>query len=172
MTVPTPAVPSPPEPPRFARKIMLYPFQMVGFAAMFLFPVLALLGVFGRTTQSTMQALDAVELTVTYSSRAHLHKHEMLNISVRNRSRESLSVVNVALERALLDNYTKLSFTPAPYEINREAYEVLLRDIPPGGTQMITVSHEGRISGAHSGLITATVGADSLSVPVDVFIFP
>jgi hypothetical protein len=150
----------------------LYAFQVIGFAAMFLFPVLALLGVFGRTTQSTMQSVDDVELTVTYSSRAHLHKHEMLNISVRNRSSDTLPIVTVALERAFLDNYTKLSFTPAPYEINGEAYEVMLLDIPPGGTQMITVSHEGRISGAHSGLITATVGSGSLSVPVDVFIFP
>lgn len=158
--------------PKFERKIRIYPFQAVGFAAVFLVPVLALAGVFGSTTQMTSQTLDNVELTVTYSSRAHVRKYETLNISVRNRSREVMPVVNVSLDRAFLNNYTNLSFTPAPHEINSEAYEVQLHDIPPGGIQIITLSHEGQVSGAHSGTVTATVGDGSVSVPVDVFIFP
>ena len=91
---------------------------------------------------------------------------------MQNTSDQAIPVLTVSIEKAFLDNYSDISFTPDVDAITDEAYIIRLEDVPPGEARIVTYDSKGKIAGQHHGTVTATTGEASTSVTLDIFIFP
>lgn len=165
-------VPQPPQPPDFDRKLHFYPYQLIGLPILFLIPLLALFGVFGETSTTVEQVGSGITLEVEYSNRVHFQGLDGTEIRVQNTSDQAIPVLTVSIEKAFLDNYSDISFTPDVDAITDEAYIIRLEDVQPGEARIVTYDSKGKIAGQHHGTVTATTGEASTSVTLDIFIFP
>ena len=166
------AVPQPPQPPKFERKLHFYPFQLIGIPILFVIPILALLGVFGETSTTIQQAENGLELEVHYSNRVLFQGLDGTEIHVENTSNQTISNLTIQIEKSFLDNYSDLSFTPEVDEITEQAYVIELLDVQPGETRIVAYDSRGKIVGSHQGRITASTATSSVAVSLDVWIIP
>lgn len=164
---------TPPGPPEVRRSFALYSFQVIGLPLLILFPVLALLGVFGETFDQVQAASDALEMTVDYPSRYRYKMINDLQVSVRNNSDQTLQTLTVSFSSDYIDRFSTVTFTPDVSRVTGDIYEVELTEVAPGETQVIRVEIQGEQYGQHTGHITAAAdGLAPVEVQVATFIFP
>jgi hypothetical protein len=165
-------VPQPPQPPKFERKLKFYPYQLIGIPLLFLIPILALLGLFGETSTSIQSADSGIEINVHYPNRIHFQGLDGTEIAIRNTTENVIPLVTVSVEKAFLDAYSDVTFTPDVDRITEEVYMIDLTDIPSGETRYITIDSRGKIAGSHRGFVTASADDIGPSVTLETFIFP
>jgi hypothetical protein len=164
--------PQPPQPPEFDRKLQFYPFHLLGIALLILVPVLALLGVFGETSAVVQGASNGIELEVHYSNRIHFQGLDGTEIRIRNTTGNVISSLTVAIDKAFLDNFSDLAFTPEVTQITEAAYLVELSEVQPGETRIVTYDSRGKIAGSHLGNVTVVSADNGPTVVLETLIIP
>lgn len=138
-----------------------------------LIPLLALLGVFGETFTTLQTANDTFDVQVTYATRYRYKMMNPLEVSVRNLSPASFSVVDVRFAKEYIDQFSEVTFTPQVEQITSDFYLVEIRNLQPGETRVVHVSLQGERYWRHEGhTIIAAEGAEPLAVTVATWIFP
>lgn len=162
----------PPQPDEQTRRIHFYGYQGMGLCVLFLIPILALLGVFGETSTTLYAAEGDLELTVQYSNRILFQGLDGTEIAIHNNGDQRLERVTLSIDKAYLDAYSDISFSPDVTRITGDAYIIELLNVQPGQTQVVTMDSRGKLVGSHQGMIDVTAGAQSVSLMLDVFIIP
>jgi hypothetical protein len=163
----------PPEAPEFDRRVELNWTQLIGVPLIMLLPVLALLGLFGQTFDTAVQANDELELHVRYATR---FRHGMVNpveVTVRNLSAQTVENVRVEFDDAYLGRFIRVTFKPEVARISQEAYTVALGPIAPGESRRVVVTVEADEYGRHHGRVTAAgENGPAVVVSLTTTIFP
>jgi hypothetical protein len=163
----------PPQPPPFPRKIQLHRVQLIGMPLLMLIPLLALFGVFGETFATVEEANATLAVEVTYATRYRYKLANPLEVSVHNRSADRLSVVEVRLTKAYIDQFSGVSFTPQPEAITDEFYIIELHDLAPTETRVVSVTLQGEEYWRHTGrVVVSTTGTQPVTLPLVTWIFP
>jgi hypothetical protein len=163
----------PPQPPTVARRLQFHHLQLIGIPLLLLVPVLALFSVFGETVSSTVAASPELELHVEYPTRFRYKMIDTVMVSFTNVSARTLSSVQVEFERAYVEKFSTVAFTPSVKHVTDAAYIVEVNELLPGETRIISVTIQAEKFGRHAGSITATYdNAERLQVSIDTFAFP
>jgi hypothetical protein len=165
-------IPEPSQPPEFERKLKFYPFQLISFPLLFIIPILALFGVFGETSTVIQSEANGIELEIHYANQVLFQGLDGTEIHVRNASDTVMSTLTISIEKAFLDNYSDIAFTPDVEVINDLVYILELSDVQPGETRIVTYDSRGKIIGAHRGTVTASYEGAGPSVVIETFIIP
>jgi hypothetical protein len=178
MSTPSRDVPQPPQPPKFERKLHFYPFQLIGIPILFLIPILALFGVFGKTSTSVENSGSGLSLHVDYANRVLYQDTDGTEIRVQNTSDQPYPMLTVAIEKQFLDNYSDISFMPEIDEITNDAYFIRFEDVQPGETHIVKFDSKGKVAGQHRGMIIVNAGGEdepviaSSAVTLETLIIP
>ncbi len=165
--------PEPPQPPEIQRKVQFSRTQLIGVPLLMLLPILALFGVFDDSLHTATEQSPGVELMVEYPTRTRYKAPQSLEVSVRNTSAEALDDVTVTFDRAYIDAFEDVTFTPDVSEISDQVYQVQLDDVPPGDMRRITVDLKPRSYGTQRGTIAvSSTNSGEPQVAVDTFVFP
>jgi hypothetical protein len=155
----------PPDPPEMQRKFKLYPYQYLAIPVLFLIPLLALLGIFGSTTERVHASSEDLDLNVEYTTRDRYRVRNKLNVEVQNNTGESIDTLNIHFGRSYIDRFVDIAFTPDVEDITDTAYIVALEDVQPGEIRIITINLVAEGYGPFSGTVRAV--AEGI-VPVEV----
>jgi len=147
---------SPPKAPEFNPRLKQYTYQWIGIPILFLIPILALLNVFGVSTDTERTSSEIVDVTVHYPTRFRYKQINTIDAAITNTSDSTLASILVQFERPYIDRFSDVSFTPDVQTITEQYYEVELTDIPSGETRHINVIIQAEDYGRHSGVITIT----------------
>lgn len=161
-------VPQPPAPPRTRPRLRVPLPNLLGIAAFATVPVLALLGVLGRTTGAAGAAGETIALHVTFPTRMRYGTGDSIGVEVRNISGGTLDLVTVRFDRGYISGFSNVRFTPQPIR----AYEVALRNMGPGETRLVSAEIEAEAYWSRSGAVTAAGGGESVTVPVRTLTYP
>ena len=158
------------QPPSKPRHLTFHRFQWIALPLMLLIPVLALLGVFGESSDQVRDETGELSLYVDYPTRYRYKQINTVEVFVRNRTPETIDTVLVALDASYAERFSTLMFIPAA----TEPFEVELLDVAPQETRRVWVEIQGEHYGRHRGDLKAyRPGAvDTARVSLSTFIFP
>ena len=166
-------VSQPPQPPEVARKLQFHVLQVVGIPLMMLIPILAIFGFFGETVHEVKESSQNLEMHVKFPTRFRYKMIDSLNVSIRNTSNQPIPTVLVTFDRAYVENFSTVTFTPSVKHVTETAYIVELTDLQPGQAQIVSLSIQAEKYGDHEGVITAkSDGSEELQARVTTFTFP
>jgi hypothetical protein len=158
----------PPRPPTTRTRLALTRKQYLGLPLLATIPVLALFGVFGERRADASSASHVLEMRVRYPSRFRYRQIESLDVTVRNISGRTLDTVSVSIDTAYITRFSNVRIEPAP----REPFVVVLIHLRPMESRLVTAELWGAQYGSHSGRISASAQADTVSTLVNTFVFP
>jgi len=158
----------PPAPPPVGRSLQLNWPQLIGFPALALIPLLAILGVFGEHWATAVAEGGPVRMHVEFPARLRAKLTKPMTVSIENRSAETLAKVEVEFDSAYVERFAAIDFTPPPHD----AYVVFLTDVKPGEHRRVHVEFEGDQVGKHAGRVVARAGGDSAVAVVHTIVFP
>ena len=166
-------VSQPPQPPQVARKLRFHVLQLVGMPLMMLIPVLALFGVFGETVHEVTESSQELEMHVRFPARFRYKMIDSVTVSLRNTSDQPIKTVHIAFDRAYVESFSTVTFTPSVEQITETVYIVELTDLQPGQVQIASLSIQAEKYGNHQGAITATQDGDpGLQAHITTLTFP
>src|SRR5690606_14556403 len=172
MTNASTATLEPPEAPELQRKVAFYHYQVIGLAFL-LVPILALLGMFDKSTTHIRTESDELSMEVSYATR---HRYKMITdliVSIQNRSDQTIPLVTVKLSRDYVDQSSIVTFTPATVRITDSDYEVEIRDVAAGTSQIVRAELRGEHYGEHKGWVNAAAaGLEAVALELTTFIYP
>jgi hypothetical protein len=151
----------------------LYPHQMIGIPILLLIPFLAVLGLFGISTEQKYEATDNVAVTVEYPTRFRYKQTNAIQVSITNQTSSTLNEVLVQVDRSYIDQFSDVVFTPQVSRITDDFYEVNLTNIAANDTQYVHVAIQAQQAGIHKGniVVQPSVG-DSVEVNLQTWAFP
>ncbi len=165
--------PQPPQSPDFKREFRLYPYQWITIPLLFIVPILAIFGLFDANIVDVRASGDNVELRVEYSTRYRYYMDVPAYVFVTNTSDAALPVITVRFDRAFVDNFIEIQFTPDTNAVTERWYEVDLEDVQAGETRMIRVDLQADDYGTQRGTVAVAVGETAVAdVQLDSFIYP
>lgn len=168
-----PPYPEPPKPPEFKPQFKLYPYQYIGIPFIFLIPILALLGVFGETMRETDAASADLALHIEYPERSRYRLRNSLEVAITNETDSAIGELRVRFEKPLIDAFADVAFSQEPEAITDEYYEVVLEDVQPNETRVVSLNLQADSYFTHEGEITASAdGIEPISETITVFVFP
>lgn len=159
---------TPPPAPEMRRGIRLYPHQWVGIPILALLPLLALLGVFGKTRDARTSTGPVLEIRAEYPARMRYKMLDDVAVRVGNRSGAPLDSVTVHFEESHLAGFSNVTFTPQASEV----YRVTLGRLDPGEERAVAVEVQAERYGRWTGAIVAATGNDTAAVEVSTLVFP
>lgn len=163
----------PPQPPPVDRKLQFYLLQAVGIPLMMLIPILALLGVFGEMVHEVTTSNSELEMHVKFPTRFRYKMIDSVTVSLRNNSNQAFKTVHVSFDRAYIESFSTVTFTPSVKHVTGTTYVVELTDLQPGETRLILVSIQAEIYGNHQGTINVNPDSDNgLQASINTFTFP
>jgi hypothetical protein len=163
----------PPSPPEIKRRVQFHRLQMVGVPLLMLISILALAGVFGEDSYSVNDSNSQLLIEVEYPTRFRYKMINPIRVSVKNVSTQPLATVQVNFDRAYIDSFSGVSFTPDVALITDAVYVLELTDLQPQETQMLTVEIQANKYWRQRGAVTAVPENDeSVTVSLDTFVFP
>lgn len=163
-------LPAPLQAPDAPRHVLLHGYQWVGIPLLFLVPVLALVGVFGETSEHVEAVGGGLRLEVAYADRYRYKQINPVEAWVENRSGARLDTVVVAFDEAYARQFSTLMFIPSPVE----PFEVELYDLAPGERRLVWAELQAERYGRHTGALRAYVPGrrDTAAVVLSTLVFP
>ena len=163
----------PPQPPQIERKLKLYPTQLIGIPLLILVPVLALLGMFGKTHHEVAASSSQLEIRVEYPTRFRYKMIDAVTVSLTNLSPQPINTLAISFDRSYVEGFSTVTFTPATEQITETVYLVELTDLQPGETRVVSVAIQAERYGLHEGAITVIPESEEeLRVLIETFTFP
>lgn len=163
----------PPQPPEVDRKLQFHLLQRVGIPLMILIPVLALFGIFGETVDEVTVSNLYLEMHVKFPTRFRYKMIDSITVSLHNTSDRPLKTVKVTFDRAYLQGFSTVAFTPSVEHVTEAVYTVELTDLQPGEIRVISVSIQAEKYGNHQGDIVAEPdNSDGVQASINTFTFP
>ncbi|HEY5062031.1 MAG TPA: hypothetical protein VII52_10875 [Gemmatimonadaceae bacterium] len=160
--------PRPADPPTVERRVVLTAKQRIGVPLIAAVPLLALLGLFGESSNTASVRSASLEVRASYPTRFRYRQIQALRVDVRNISRVTLDTVMVSVDTAYVSRFSSVRFDPAP----TAAYVVPLTHLRPGEHGLVSAELWGEQYGRHRGRITVTAPGDSVAISISTFVFP
>src|SRR5688500_17060478 len=113
-----------PRPPDIERRVILKPLQWLFLGVLLLIPLLALFGVFGPRVATVAACGDGIEVRVQYPSVLRYRLIETLAVEVKNARHVPFERLTVRIDRAFLEHFSEVLFTPEPTRVTDRAYEI------------------------------------------------
>lgn len=166
-------IPQPPQPPDVEKRLYLKPLQWIGIPLMMLLPILAVVGVFGYSSDQQQAASDELLVNVEYVTRFRYKMIGQVTVKVENLTAAAMPTVTVSFDAGYIDPFSNVTFNPSLQEMTADAYIVELSELAPGETQTVEVELQAEESLRHEGMIAvAAPGAEPVSVEVTTWVFP
>lgn len=166
-------IPQPPDPPSVERHLHFHPVQAIGVPLILLIPVLALFGVFGEGITSARASQGPIEASIEYPSKMRYKTIDVVDLVITNTSQQTVAGTTVTVDRAYLDGFTSVSFTPDVKTITGEEYVVEVGEIPAGESRVVSIDIQAERYGGYDGdLSIATDGAPLLVFELSTFNYP
>ncbi len=158
----------PPSPPDYPRRLRLYTWQWIGLPCIILVPVLALCGVFDKTSSTVLDSSNGLSLQVQYVSHLRYKENNTIRITVTNTTDTTLNNVVIQCDSSYFTSYEKPVVTPPAHR----PCSIEIDSLPPGEQRLIQI--EGKIDARWNvyGRITAATGTISTAVNIHTFVFP
>ena len=164
--------PQPPSPPDVARKFAPLPYQLVGVGVLFTIVLLALFGVFGVVRAHAAADAGSLHVEVEYPERFRYKTIGPVDVRVHNGGETTLDTVVVRFDRAYVDAFSTVTFTPSADTVTDEAYEVTLRDVRPGTTRLVSAEIQAESYWRHEGFVEAVAGGATARAELATLVFP
>ncbi len=158
----------PPSAPEIPPKVRLDRSAKLGLPFLFLLPALAMVGVFGPTTEVAHGRSGAATWSVEYPARLRFRNSDRLIVRVANPGRSPLAQVRVAFDPDYIQSFTAVGFEPAP----DQAYVVDIGDLEPGESALVSVDLTADDYGSQRGWIALTAGQARSRIALESFVFP
>jgi hypothetical protein len=166
-------VQKPPQADRIHPRLTMYNYQKIGIPILLLVPILALLGIFGVSTEQVQAENDAIAVTIEYPTRLRYKVLDTIDVRVTNQTDAVLESVIVQFEREYINQFSESTFMPDVSQITEHYYEVELQAIPAGESRHINVTVESERIGYHRGEIVVQIpSSDSLQFQLNTLAFP
>lgn len=166
-------VAEPPQAPSIKTRFQIPRFQLIGMPLVMLIPILALFGIFGESVDSVSASNPQLEMRVEYPTRFRYKMLDSVTVALFNASEQSFPTVELRFDRAYIEAFSTVTFTPSVKSITEEDYIVEVTDLQPQETRIISVTVQAEKYGKHSGAITAAAeNAEELRVLIDTLTFP
>lgn len=141
---------------------------MLGLVVLLAIPVLALARVFGEKPQTARASTARFDVEVVYPARLRSRSAESLSVTVHNRSRASLPLVQLDFDETLLGALSDLQFTPTVTAPSHAA----MAQLPPGGRRVLVGTVQGERYGKHRGLLKVRAAGEEVTIPIETMVFP
>jgi len=153
--------------------LQLGPRQLLSLALLALAPLLAALGMFGPTRTTTTAEDGALAVSVVYPTRLRYLMLSSIQLTVLNRSSQTLPELTVAFDRAYLEAFGEVALSPAPETVTAGAFLVTFDTVPPGESRLVHLSFRAQDPFGHAGQVIARAGgAGQAQVTLQTFILP
>jgi hypothetical protein len=167
------STPQPPQPPQFHTKLISYPAQIIGIGIMSLLLVAALLGIFGKTTDTVQASSRELTLAVEYGSRIRYGQPQTLQIALTNHSEQPLEGAIIRLERDYLTHFSDIQIIPSDVRITEQSYDILLNAVNAGETRLVMIEMRAERAGMYESAVVIAVGDETrLTVRFSSVTFP
>lgn len=168
------AIPSPPSPPQVARQLRVPPARWAGFALLFALPLLACLQVFGPQPETVESEGGGVKLAVTFVPRSRFSVQEQMRVQITRQAGGRAGPLRVEIARAYLSRFSILAATPAPAEVNAEAFVFSLPAASTADGSGVVIELQGEAYGPARGeaRVVWDGGETAARVEFTSFIFP
>lgn len=165
--------PQPPQPPSIETRLRFHLHQLIGIPLIILIPILALFGMFGETLGAVDASNAQLQMHVEYPTRFRYKMIDSIEVLLFNASDQVIPTVNVHFDRAYIEQFSTVTFTPSIKTISEDVYLVEMTDLQPQETRVISITIQAEEYGKHSGTISAAPeGSEGLQVQVDTITFP
>lgn len=158
----------PPKPPSIAPRVRLHRSEMIGLPFLFLLPLLAVIGLFGPTTEVAQGRSGAVEWSAEYPSRMRSQNADRLIVRVQNRSGSLIPQVSVAFDPAYIHAFASVAFDPAP----DTPYVVDIHDLGPGESRLVSIQLTAEEYGSRRGWVSLSADGPQARIELNTFVFP
>lgn len=155
-----------PQPPEIEKQWIFATLQKVGMPLLLLIPLLALLGLFGKSSATATETGNTFSVEITYPSRNRYKVRNPLTVRIENRSDQTVPTATVSFDQDYISQFSNVSFTPEPGEVTEDAYYVQLDDLQPGEVRLIAVDMQAERYWQHEGQVA--VAAGGVDAPADV----
>jgi hypothetical protein len=163
----------PPQPPEIQRKLQFHLVQWIGMPFLILIPILAVLGVFGKTTDEARAENETVAISVTFPTRTHYGVEEIMEVRVTNTSDQTIPSLRILFDADYFSKFSQLSFVPEVDQVTDTSYEIELTDVLPDETRLLTVDYAAQAMGNYPGYVEAAAeGLESARATINTFVFP
>lgn len=165
-----------PQPPKIQKKWQFHQVQKIGVPLLALIPLLALFGVFGTSSGSASETGENFAVDVSYPTRYRYKMVHPMVVTIENISAQTVPTVTVAFDTAYISQFSSVSFTPSPSEIDEDAYYVQLQDVRAGEVRQVVASLQAERYWMHEGEVAVSAGdvdaAEDVALEVNTFVFP
>ncbi|CAN5653106.1 hypothetical protein BH23GEM6_BH23GEM6_11800 [soil metagenome] len=123
-----PKLSDPPPAPHLPRRVHLYRYQWFGLPLLALFPILALFGFFGDTTQRVEARSEKWYWWMSfYPDRQRIGQKRDTEVRIKNASSDHVDTVRVSFDPHYVDRFSTVSFVPTIGAAARTARLLLLQ---------------------------------------------
>jgi len=164
--------PAIPEAPAVGRYWQFYPLHLIGVLVLLAIPLMALLGVFGRTKGQVMAAGTDVSVAVTYLERVRYKEADGMSIAVTNMSDEVLDELTVQVGAPYIANFTETDFEPSLDRVTDEYFEIDLTDVQPDETRQVMIALRAEEYGRLDCVVIVQGAAVPVTVSFSTLVFP
>lgn len=161
-------LPDPPDAPEIRRRIVLQPYQRIGLPLLMIWPLLALLGVFGERRATARAGDGALQVEVRFPA---VFRYKMLNaidVHVTNRGSVHIDTLTVSLDTAYAKRFSTVMAVP-PFT---GSFVIDVLDLHAGEERAIRIELQAERYWRHEGSLSVAAAGDSVRVPLSTFIFP
>lgn len=148
--------PQPPHPPQISRRARLGALQLVGVPLLAVLPLLALFNAFGPASATTTATGPDLSLAVTHPSRVRHGAPTHLEVAATNTGQQPLPLVELRFDRAYLETFRDVAFTPEVARVTPDAMVVELRDLAPGESRSVRLEFTPAGYWRHGGAVTGS----------------
>lgn len=161
----------PAEAPETPRRLVIPLGHAVGLALLFLVPLAALFGVFGRTSEAT--AVNSVaELRVKYPRCARHGAPAQLEISLRNLTDAAVRSVELRASAGYFERFSNVTSSPDVRTIAREFVFAPSPPAPREQTAVLIDLRPDRSGWAHCRVVAGVDQGEPLALEFSTFVFP
>lgn len=155
--------------PKLPRRIRFWQHQWVGIPFLMLFPILALLGIFGESSKKIETQENGLHINLESPERLRYGLQAPLNFRIENKTGQTIPQTKLVFDARYLEKFSEVKFSP---EISR-AYEVELKDLAPGEIREVFVEAKAKHYGWQDGNIQFKSGEQVLwQEQIRTLVFP
>jgi uncharacterized protein (DUF58 family) len=161
----------PEQPPPTKPGLEFYTYQLIGMGAFALVALLALFGVFGNSTTTSISRAGDISVEATFPTRLRYKTISNIEVHVRNEGQQAMPV-EVRFPAAYLSNFSNVKFSPEPKVISLNEFVIELEPIAPGHTRLVSVEVQSEKYGSFSDRIVVKAGDAAAAIDVHTINFP
>lgn len=156
-------------PPKFKPRVRFWKHQLIGVVLLGMIPLLALLGIFGESTELKTFSIKEMQVAINSPTLLRHGQNNSIEIGMKNTSDREINKVDIYFSPDYIEAFSEVEFLP---ELS-EPYQVTIAGISPGEEKKVLVQIRANDFGRQIGnLEFRSEGNEVRSITLDTMVYP